>query len=91
MSIGLGMSRSSRQDVRIGELRPTIREVSLLGITRSARNKLWTTGQRIVWLGRDYEVVATSMTTTVNIPAVDDRASVRSALDYVHLGPCGGG
>ena len=91
MSIGLGMSRSSRQDVRIGDLRPTIREVCLLGITRRARNKPWTTGQRIVWLGRGYQVVATSMSTTVNTPAEHDRASVPSALDYVHLGPCGGG
>ena len=91
MSIGLGMSRSSRQDLRIGGPRPTIREVSLPGITRRARNEPWTTGQRIVWLGRGYQVVATSMTTTVNSPADDDRPSVPSALDYVHLGPCGGG
>jgi len=91
MSIGLGMSRSSRQGVRIGGSRPTVREVCLLGITRRARNAPWTTGQKIIWLGRGYQVVATSMSTTVNTPADDDRPSVPSALDYVHLGPCGGG
>ena len=91
MSIGFGMSRPSRQNVRIGDHRPTIREVCLLGMTRRAGNDPWTLGQRIVWLGRGYQVVATSMTTTVIIPADDDRASVLSALDYVHWDPCGGG
>jgi hypothetical protein len=90
MSIGLGMSRSSRQDVRIGGSRPTIREVCLFGITRRAGNDPWTLGQKIVWLGRGYRVVATS-TTTLDRLADDDRPSVPSAIAYVHLGPCDGG
>lgn len=91
MSIGLGMSWSSRQDVRIGRSRPTIREVCLLGMTRRPRNAPWTPGQRIVWLGRGYRVVATSMSTTLDSLADDGRPSVPSALAYVHLGPCDGG
>ncbi|HKI20831.1 MAG TPA: hypothetical protein VKA15_23265 [Isosphaeraceae bacterium] len=94
MSIGLGMSRSSRQGVRIGGSRPTVREVCLLGMTRRARNEPWTTGQRIIWLGRGYQVVATSMSTlraaTQSRPADDDSPIATSALDYVHLGPCDG-
>jgi hypothetical protein len=90
MSIGLGILRSNRQGVRIGGSRPTVREVCLLGITRRARNQPWTPGQRIVWLGRGYQVVATSMSATQSRPADDDNPSAPSALDYVHLGPCDG-
>ncbi len=94
MSIGLGMLRSSRQGVRIGGSRPTVREVCLLGIIRRARNEPWTPGQRIVWLGRGYQVVAASMSTlrsaTQNKLPDDDRPCATSALDYVHLGPCEG-
>jgi hypothetical protein len=88
MSIGLGMSRSSRQGVWIGGSRPTVREVCLLGMTRRSRNEPWTTGQRIVWLGRGYQVVALA---TQSRPVDDDSLSATSALDYIHLGPCDGG
>jgi len=90
MSIGLGILRSSRQGGRIGGSRPTVREVCLLGITRRARNEPWTPGQRIVWLGRGYQVVATSMSATPGRPVHADSPSATSALDYVHLGPCDG-
>jgi hypothetical protein len=92
MSIGLGTSRSSRRGVRIGGPRPTVREVCLLGIARRARNEPWTPGQKIVWLGRGYQVVATSTSTlraaTQSRPVHDDSPSATSALDYVYLGPC---
>jgi hypothetical protein len=89
MSIGLGMSRPSRQGVRIGGSRATVREVCLLGIGR-ARNEPWTTGQKIVWLGRGYQVLGTS-TKRAATPgrALDEhRPNTTSVLDYVHLSPC---
>jgi hypothetical protein len=92
MSIGLGMSRSSRQGVRIGGSRPTVREVCLVGMTGRAKNEPWTTGQRIVWLGRGYQIVATSTkrSATLGQSVGDDRLSTTSVLDYVHLSPCDG-
>ena len=84
MSIGLGMSRSSCQGVRIGGSRPTVREVCLVGMTGRARNEPWTTGQTIIWLGRGYQVVATSTARSAS-PArpVDDDSpsdSIRARL-----------
>jgi hypothetical protein len=86
MSIGLERSRSSR---RLGDGRtavPTIREVCLLGrrSPRTAGGGGWAAGQRVTWLGRGYQVVATSQ-----VPA--GRTSGRSAATrmdhYIHLAP----
>jgi hypothetical protein len=94
MSIGLGISRSSRQDLPISGSRATVREVCLLGATGCARTEPWTTGERIVWLGRDYQVVSTSMPTNRSAPrgrpVSDENLNAASARDYVHLGPCDG-
>ncbi len=65
---------------------PTIREVCLLGrrFHRAAEGGGWAAGQRVTWLGRGYQVVATS-----EIPA--ERTPGRPAATvmdhYVHLAP----
>jgi hypothetical protein len=92
MSVGLGVSRSSRQGVRIGGSGPTVREVCLVGLTGRPRNEPWPAGQRIVWLGRGYQVVATSTKrpATSGRSVDHDNPSATSTLDYVHLSPCDG-
>jgi hypothetical protein len=94
MSIGLGALRSRRHAGRGRTMQPTVREVCLLGMARRARNEAWTAGQKIVWLGRGYQVVALSNPRPA--PALAARAPSRDdsdpagALHYVHLAPCDG-
>ena len=76
MSIGLGVSRSRLRRVRIVGPVPTVREVCLVGMTGPARKEAWTPGQKVLWLGRDYQVVATST-----------KAPGAASLNYVHLVP----
>jgi hypothetical protein len=86
MSIGLGISRSSRQGVRIGGSGPTVREICLVGVTGRARNEPRKAGLTITWLGRSYQVVATSTRGPAARGGVDDEPAGQIALiTYVHL------
>jgi hypothetical protein len=85
MSIGLDLARSSPRGSPSGTAQPTVREVCLLGRrSGGARERAWATGRRVRWLGRGYQVVATSV-----IPP--GRSAGRSVLAathrYIHLAP----
>jgi hypothetical protein len=86
MSIGLERPLSSHRLGRGRTAQPTIREVCLLGRRshRAEDGRAWATGQRVTWLGRGYQVVATS-----EIPAglTPGRSAATATDHYVHLAP----
>ena len=86
MSIGLERSHPSRRLGRGRTAQPTIREVCLLGRRshRAEDGRAWTAGQRVTWLGRGYQVVATSETPAGLIPG---RSAAAATGHYVHLAP----
>jgi hypothetical protein len=84
MSIGLDPAQSSPS----GPAQRTVREVCLLG-RRSGRaqERTWATGRRVRWLGRGYQVVATS----VIPPGLGaGRSAAAVSHRYIHLAPSEG-
>ena len=86
MSIGPQRSLPSRRLGRGRTAQPTIREVCLLGrrSRRAEDSEVWAAGQRITWLGRGYQVVATCVIPAGLLPG---RSSATARDHYVHLAP----
>ena len=86
MAIVLEASRSAgcRGGRTEGE-RTTIREVCLIGLDRRAGPEDWSAGQRITWMGRGYQVVASAPILPEPTGGARCPAAVRQ---YVHLSAC---
>ncbi len=83
MANGLGTLQPAR---RIGRgrrtIRPTVREVCLVGMDHRPRGAAWTAGQEVTWQGRGYRVVAA---------VAAEPTDAASPRQYVYLAPSIGG